>query len=249
MMDEKSRSAKPAHNRSDPVLLLERLKALQLGTLEMASDVFWDGRRSKVITKCRACGKTTTSLTENLLKGRIVRCRCQPVKYAEKKMLLLADRYVALDQRCNNPNSPEYKNYGGRGIKNLFHSAPEFVRWVIENLPHETYKGVQLDRINNNGHYEPGNLRLATSAENNSNKRNNVIVSYLNMEMPIAHVWHVLKALYPEFPYGPATVRRYIESGKDLTVAHLHRRADNSGRKSSTSLTPDLDIVSLYLDI
>jgi hypothetical protein len=73
--------------------------------------------------------------------------------------------------RCNNPNEVAYKNYGGRGIKFLFGSTEEFAAWVLHNLGPCPSAEYSLDRIDNNRHYEPGNLRWATRSEQARNKR------------------------------------------------------------------------------
>jgi hypothetical protein len=74
-------------------------------------------------------------------------------------------------QRCTNPNSIGYSNYGGRGITFGFPSARAFAEWVLDNLgckPTDTYS---LDRIDNSRGYEAGNLRWATYSEQARNKR------------------------------------------------------------------------------
>jgi len=74
--------------------------------------------------------------------------------------------YCNAQARCNNPKCDKYKYYGGRGIKFLFTSFEQFFS-EIGLRP----KGTTLDRINNNGNYEPGNVRWATKAQQNANKR------------------------------------------------------------------------------
>ena len=74
-------------------------------------------------------------------------------------------------QRCTNPNSIGYSNYGGRGITFDFPSVRAFAEWVLDNLgckPSDTHS---LDRIDNSRGYEPGNLRWATRVEQARNKR------------------------------------------------------------------------------
>ena len=68
--------------------------------------------------------------------------------------------------RCTNPNEPLWKYYGGRGIKFLFISFEEFFACVGPRPI-----GMSLDRINNNGHYEPGNMRWATRSQQRRNRR------------------------------------------------------------------------------
>lgn len=64
-----------------------------------------------------------------------------------------------------------HANYAGRGIEFRFNSATEAVKWIISHIgipaPDES-----IDRIENDGHYEPGNLRWADRATQNGNKRN-----------------------------------------------------------------------------
>lgn len=68
--------------------------------------------------------------------------------------------------RCANG----HPNYGGRGIEFRFDSPSQAVRWAIEHLglPEKKHS---LDRINNDGHYEPGNLRWATRTIQSLNRR------------------------------------------------------------------------------
>jgi hypothetical protein len=110
-------------------------------------------------------GKTTSFLKN----GR------RPVAHAE----ILGRRYDAIIARCNNPTHRHWKSYGGRGIRCLFETRMKFILWVVSNLPHKDYKGVEIDRENNDGHYAPGNLRLVTRLENTQNRCNTAKIMWL----------------------------------------------------------------------
>lgn len=75
-----------------------------------------------------------------------------------------------LIQRCTNPKHPQYHNYGGRGIKvcDQWRDATEFLVWAGSA---GWEPGLQIDRIDNDGDYEPGNCRFVTPSVNASNRR------------------------------------------------------------------------------
>lgn len=74
--------------------------------------------------------------------------------------------YQDAKQRCTNQNCARYYTHGGRGIKFLFSSFDEFFAAVGPRPD-----GMTLDRIDNDGHYETGNLRWATPSQQMSNRR------------------------------------------------------------------------------
>lgn len=72
-------------------------------------------------------------------------------------------------QRCNRPNHPAYKNYGGRGIS----VCPEWSSFqtFLEDVGERPGPEFSLDRIDNDGDYEPGNVRWATRSTQALNRR------------------------------------------------------------------------------
>jgi hypothetical protein len=74
-------------------------------------------------------------------------------------------------QRCENPGHDNYRYYGakGRSVCERWHDVRLFVEDIKRDLGQRP-EGMTLDRINNNGNYEPGNVRWATAAEQVANR-------------------------------------------------------------------------------
>lgn len=94
--------------------------------------------------------------------------------------------WIDLLKRCCDPDSQMYSHYGGRGIVVCD-------RWLngFENFLADMGKrpdGMEIDRINNNGNYEPENCRWTTRIVNTNNKRNNVLITFKN-ETKTASEW------------------------------------------------------------
>lgn len=125
------------------------------------------------------CGEITQILSTNLstrppqscikCKGVIHGCSRTPEYWAFKAMLF----------RCNDARCHQYKNYGGRGIKvcpqwNHISKFEDFLASVGKR-PSSKHS---LDRIDNDGNYEPTNVRWATKYEQTANTRKNVMVTF-----------------------------------------------------------------------
>jgi hypothetical protein len=87
--------------------------------------------------------------------------------------------WVGMRNRCESKNLEYYKNYAGRGIKVCaeWHDYLVFREWALTNGYADN---LSIDRINNDGNYEPSNCRWATSKEQGNNTRRNVIINYGN---------------------------------------------------------------------
>ena len=123
-----------------------------------------------VLTECIGCGRKSWTRLANMMQGKTKGCQSCSQRRAVPRWL--DRRLTAAKQRCENPDAPEYKNYGARGIRFEFPSVTDACMYMIENcgLPDRELK-LEIDRIDNDGNYAPGNLRWATRSEQLLNQR------------------------------------------------------------------------------
>jgi len=81
-------------------------------------------------------------------------------------------------QRCYNPIDPKFSRYGARGIRVCDEWRFSFSAYLayIRSIGFTGAKGQTLDRINNDGHYEPGNMRVTDAKGQSRNSGQNVIL-------------------------------------------------------------------------
>ena len=156
----------PADNVSfDPAQVGRRYGWVEVLTAERRYTRGWAD--VYVLCRCTGCGTAGWFNLSNLARGKSRGCQaCSRRRRAPK---WLERRCSAAAQRCRNPRAKQYASYGGRGIEFRFSSPTAMAEWVVENLGVERDK--QLDRVDNDGHYEPGNLRWSTRKENIRNSR------------------------------------------------------------------------------
>jgi hypothetical protein len=89
-----------------------------------------------------------------------------------------------MKSRCLNPKSQQYHNYGGRGIKVCEQWLDSFESFLADMGPRPSSMH-SIDRIDNDGNYEPGNCRWATMREQSSNRRATRIVTFAGKKMTV----------------------------------------------------------------
>lgn len=136
-----------------------------------------NGLDVEYVCQCE-CGNTTLVKRYRLLEGKTMSCGCLRKELSKKRKTKHGLCYTRLNRiynemknRCLCKTSDKYKYYGGRGIsicedwKNDFRS---FYDWALENGYSDK---LTIDRINNDGNYEPSNCRWATRCQQSQNTR------------------------------------------------------------------------------
>jgi len=132
------------------------------------------------------CGTKTVVDGCNLKKGHTKSCGCLQVERIKEHNTthngcidhpLEYGTWKGIKQRCNNINNHAYKDYGGRGITVCDRWLNSFENFLAD-MGRKPTPQHSLDRINNNGNYEPSNCRWATRTEQNRNTRANVRIMF-----------------------------------------------------------------------
>lgn len=150
------------------------LSGLVVNGITIIEHVGWS-TSSKSLWRCKChCGKEFTPVGANITSGSSLSCGCLMLaaitKHGDYKTAFY-QCWQDMRQRCYNPKMDEYHNYGGRGIK----VCDEWQQYLnFKNDMFSTYqKGLTLDRINNEGNYEPGNCKWHTMKQQARNTRQN----------------------------------------------------------------------------
>ena len=170
---------------------LKDLTGMKFGRLTVLERAENKGTRTCWLCKCD-CGNEVTVLGEDLKSGHTQSCGClhreQVAEFFTKHGMCRTSIYntwCGMLARCYNSECKSYPCYGGRGIKvypdwiNDFQAFYDYVS-QLENFGVEGYT---LDRIDNEGNYEPGNLRWADIKAQNRNTRRNIFVEYNGEQM------------------------------------------------------------------
>jgi hypothetical protein len=160
---------------------------------ESESRVGEDGRRTTLwLCQC-ACEKSTQRLVNaaDLKRGHSKSCGCikeegKNINHGaasknniHKMNKRIYDIWLGIKKRCYGVNRRGYKNYGGRGIVvceewlNKENGFISFYNWSMDN---EYSDDLSIDRIDNNGNYEPSNCRWVTMKVQQNNRRNNLYI-------------------------------------------------------------------------
>lgn len=163
----------------------------KVGDCVYLRDVKSIGNR-RALFKCVHCddGKTFVAFICDVKSGHTTSCGCQSSRLKKTHGLYRSQIYTTwsdMVQRCTNPRNQSYFKYGGRNIFVFDEWRCDFKSYYnyVMSLPNAMKKGYTIDRINNNGNYEPGNLRWVDrhTQQANQNARSDCISGYRGIYM------------------------------------------------------------------
>lgn len=182
------------------------------------------------LCKCD-CGNYKIVKTINLRRGATKSCGCYRSEYVKnQKQMYPRDvrirrlRYIwhGMKRRCEDPKHKGYESYGGRGITvcNEWRDYVTFARWAIS---HGYDDGLTIDRINNDGNYEPNNCRWVTIKEQLRNTRRNHLGT-------INGTTKTVTECAEEYGLDPNTVLTRMSKGMSLQESLLKKTHRHGGR-------------------
>lgn len=155
--------------------------------------LFESGRsRREILWRCRcSCGTEVDVRSYSLRRGLTVSCGCAKLESQQRNKFKprhgMSETqthavWLSMRQRCRNPRSTAYLNYGGRGISvcERWESFENFLADMGERPP-----AMELDRIDVNGNYTPENCRWATLTQQARNTRKTVRVEFRGETRPL----------------------------------------------------------------
>jgi len=165
------------------------------------------------------CGQECTNQQTVLRRGEAISCGCFRRETTKALHEVHGRRrdpeykvWVGLRDRCENPNASSFARYGGRGIK-FCESWSSFENFFAHMGPRPSPKH-SLDRINNDGDYEPGNCRWATQAQQCRNQSTNV-----RYETPFGRLTVAELAEHAACAVKASTLRYRLKKGWDALKA------------------------------
>ena len=140
------------------------------------------------------CGNTIVTTGRSLREAKRMSCGCKrdiANKGTRKHGMSntkIYNTWCGIKDRCFNPNSPHFPNYGGRGIIMFPAWINDFQAFYdyVSQLEHYGENNYSIDRIDNDGNYEPANIRWADRKTQQRNKRNSIEVEYKGEKMNVS---------------------------------------------------------------
>lgn len=171
-------------NRKLSPLDLDKVNQRDFGDWTIIEEISFNKDKRVVIAECK-CGyrKTTTMRAMGRSGKSCSSCATQKIldkvtpEELERRAIryTLRTRWTGMKRRCYNPEDKSYNRYGARGIaicEDWLSNFELFYNWAISN---GFNKDLEIDRVNNDGNYEPSNCRWITRTENTRNQSNTIL--------------------------------------------------------------------------
>ena len=171
-------------------------------------------KKTKWLCKCE-CGNFVVCLSNNLRKGNTKSCGClQKEKTIDASTIhgmrknRIYNIWSLMKNRCSDKN---VKNYGGRGISVCDEWKNDFIAFCDWANKNGYADDLTIDRIDNNGNYEPSNCRWITPQEQSKNRRTNHIVICDGKKYLITEISKIIGC-------SRHTIARRLERGQEIKI-------------------------------
>lgn len=193
---------------------------------------------------CRCdCGKEKIATSSSLFYGGTTSCGCMKGAHVREGYLKAHNNkpfqnksIVGIRQnmisRCYRENTKSYKDYGARGIRicdEWLNNHDAFEKWCFEN---GWRKGLEIDRIDNDGDYTPSNCRFVTKQENCNNRRTSRMIEAFGETLSLANTARKYNIKYQRLQHlldrgiPPETaIERLVRNGSSGRHAKSDREA------------------------
>jgi len=167
-------------------------------------------KQSWAIFKCPKCLQEVVRLLGS--GDRQKSCGCYINVKHKGSYTRLYNTWAMMKQRCLNPNVKQFKNYGGRGIIICPEWTNDYIAFRDWSLSNGYKEGLQINRINNDGNYEPSNCRWITNGENLRNTR------HCKVTLDIANE---IRGLYKSGNYSTRQLAKIFNLNSKSTIVFI----------------------------
>ena len=172
-----------------------KLKAIQFSHKNKNRKTYW-------VFECE-CGNIKTLRTDTVKSGKVKSCGCikkeqdnlnlnrdgsEPTKYNSKGLSkhILYHKWLGMKRRCYDIHNTHYNRYGARGIQICDEWLYDFKKFFDWSLSNGWKDNLEIDRIDNDGNYEPSNCRYVTRKENCNNRSTTRKITINNISLSIS---------------------------------------------------------------
>lgn len=188
------------------------------------------------------CGKQKIIRGKFLRSGKITSCGCILSEASKDRMTKLLTKhgmsstklykvFISMHERCEKHSSNSYHRYGGRGIKicDEWKRFEPFYEWAMANGYKE---GLQIDRINNDGNYEPSNCRWVTLKDNARNTSKCIPVIATNCETGEEILFRSINEAAEKTGICQTTIKRFLKGQRTRQHKFSYKKGVQHGTKN-----------------